>query len=171
MVGLVLVFGRPTPPKKIARKPDVRSKILVKPVGLDFARTRYVQRGMKYSLGNNDCSTFVTDYLKGARVPLQRRLTTSLLYRPWREPVTGLRLTYSAQPGDVVVYRYGKGEGHCGVIAKLGDELIVYHNARSAGGLTIDYYSAWIADARTKPGAKPVRVLRLPNNAVRVAQR
>ena len=166
--GAALLLRPHVPAPRIAKgKPALRK--LVAPVGLGFAKKRYVARGNRYSLGNNDCSTFVTDYLKGSRVPLTSRLTTYLLYRPWLVPSTGLKAVYRARPGDVLVYRYGKNEGHCGVVASLDGGLIVFHNAASAGGLKVDSIYDWVHDARSKPNAKGVRVLRLPNGGARLA--
>lgn len=106
-----------------------------KPVAV--AVHRYEARGGEYVWGRNDCSVFVTDYLRGRRVPIGARLTTACLASP-EISGRGLRHAKNPRPGDVLNYRYrsaktGRWAGHCGVVVRQGRALWVMHNARGHG--------------------------------------
>jgi hypothetical protein len=104
---------------------------------LEKAAQEYWRLGGSYVWGKNDCSSFVTEYLRGIGGPSMPRLTTK-----WMDEMAdgsfGLWQTSTPRPGDVLNYRYPSQEkpgmaGHCGVVIKRGDDLWVIHNAEALG--------------------------------------
>lgn len=131
------------------------------PYGLEHAAELYYKRGGRYVWGKNDCSMFLTDYLKAHDVQFPRRLTTKEMVDPKTMRSLGMREVKGAiRPGDVVVYRFrnGKEMGHCGVVLLKDGELEVVHNSGSMGGLAVSRYRDFVAKAG-ELGARPEQIL------------
>lgn len=121
---------------------------------LRFAFAQYRDRGATYVWGPNDCSVFVTDYLKGIGAPVKQRLTTALLADPSQLRPLGFTVqTTSPGPGDILVYRYRNGlgqmRGHCGIVVEREDGLWVAHNTQSHGGVVLETLDSFRASANS----------------------
>lgn len=121
------------------------------PVGLEHAAQQYYKRGGHYVWGKNDCSMFLTDYLKAHDIQFSRRLTTKEFADPRLMRTLGLQpVKGKLKPGDVVVYRFrdGRSMGHCGIVFLKDGELEVVHNSGSMGGLAVSSFEAFAARAQ-----------------------
>jgi hypothetical protein len=131
---------------------------------LKYAVKKYAERGSQYVWGVNDCSVFVTDYLKGQAIPPKSRLTTVTLSQPDLTEF-GLTQVQNAKDGDILNYRYLSQEsnaknGHCGVVVKLTNGLWVVHNC-SAKGLVIQPFIDFLGTAKSLGVQEPqMRILR-----------
>lgn len=112
------------------------------PESLKGAMELFKVRGGKYSLGHNDCSTFLLDYLVGHGIRSSTRQTTETLANSrvaeWMHliPMNELELT---RPIDqsVVIIRYkgsnGGVVGHCAVRLYQDGKPFFVHNCESSG--------------------------------------
>ncbi|MBL8067059.1 MAG: CHAP domain-containing protein [Armatimonadetes bacterium] len=135
--------------------------------GLVYALKRYEIGGSHYKWGQNDCSTFVTDYLRALARPAYPRLTTRDLYEPAAMQWNGFIQTNLAalKPGDIIVFRYtGRYhtlQGHTGIVVRHGNALYVVHNSLSHGGIQFEELGSFVERANRiadkTPSGKMVR--------------
>lgn len=135
------------------------------PPAIDAALGRFAERGGAYEWGTNDCSVFVLDFLKASGVSIRRRLTTKELYDVGIMRGIGFDQVQTAeQTGEVVVFRYmeRRPAGHCGLVVRHGDELVIVHNASSAGGVMVETWEQFLRRAESFGAARDsVRVFRM----------
>lgn len=118
---------------------------------LEYAVKRYQAEGNRYRWGPNDCSTFVTDYMRACGKPAFIRLTTEKLYNTATMEWHGFEETHIAKlrPGDIIVFRYtGRRntlEGHTGIVISDGKKQYVAHNSLSFGGLNVQSLPEFIS--------------------------
>lgn len=110
--------------------------------GINYAQAKFWERGGTYQWGPNDCSVFVTDFLKASGSKITKRLTTAELANSKEMAKLGYVKNFSnLKAGDILVFRYrnqkGQLRGHCGVTVQLGNEQYVVHNTAGHGGLVI----------------------------------
>ena len=152
------------------RHPDTQS------LSLKDAEDKFQQRGGKYIFGPNDCSIFLTDYLKSRGVRFNRsgieitnRLTTENLYETsfmkgnGFEPVSADKV----KENDILVYRYYdidlKAEcGHCGIVVWKNSTLSVEHNSSGNKGLATTPMNIFLErvalEKRTKDDSHPPEI-------------
>jgi hypothetical protein len=113
------------------------------PAQLQFALQQFTARGGAYELGPNDCSVFVTDYLKACGKPIKRRWTTVELWKPTLMEALGMRqVQFGETRQSVFCIRYinakGKWVGHCGVVLNDDGETTFVHNSEAGGGVIVE---------------------------------
>jgi len=120
---------------------------------VEYAVKRYQAEGNRYRWGPNDCSTFVTDYMRACGKPAFIRLTTEDLYRTATMDWHGFEevKVRDLRPGDIIVFRYtgryNTLEGHTGIVISDGAKEYVAHNSLSFGGLNVESVPAFLATA------------------------
>jgi len=120
---------------------------------LEYAVKRYQAEGNRYRWGPNDCSTFVTDYMRACGKPAFVRLTTEGLYNTATMDWHGFQQVKvkDLRPGDIIVFRYtgryNTLEGHTGIVISDGKKEYVAHNSLSFGGLNVESVPAFMATA------------------------
>lgn len=128
---------------QLTREPElqeIRPALLKQNPAVAKAYQNYISRGGTYQWGPNDCSVFVTDYLRAKGCDISRRLTTWDLSQPKNLQAVGYRVTASPpRPGDVLVYRYrnsrGEVRGHCGIVTAFQGKVWVVHNMATTGAV------------------------------------
>lgn len=111
---------------------------------------QYQKLGSRYKWGTNDCSTFVTDYLRASGKPTFKRLVTADLYDIQTMRMQGFSETSekNLRPGDIIVFRYtGRYktmQGHVGIVIDAGRENQVIHNSLTHRGLKVESVSSFL---------------------------
>lgn len=110
---------------------------------INSAYLKYKQRGGKYQLGPNDCSVFVTDYMKARGKPIKRRWTTAEIWK--QNLMQGIKMNpakYATAPEQVFCIRYQNKEnkwvGHTGIVRKMGESWEFVHNSEAARGVVVE---------------------------------
>ena len=140
------------------------------PGALRFALDRFQRRGGRYVYGPNDCSTFLTDYLKASGLKIGERTTTANLMKLPVAKSLGLKVIprhdFSAMEGNIViVFRYledGRVYGHCGIRLIQDGKHFWAHNNSSDGGVSIDPEEKFLLRVR-QSGPLNSRIYRLPD--------
>lgn len=128
---------------------------------LVYALKRYEIGGARYKWGHNDCSTFVTDYLRALARPAYPRLTTRDLYEPSAMSWNGFLPTTQKElkPGDIIVFRYtGRYktlQGHTGIVVRHAKDLYVVHNSLSYGGVQFEELQSFLTRANRVADSGP----------------
>lgn len=138
----------------ISNSPVPKTTLFLQPE-LRYAIHNYQKNGNRYKWGSNDCSTFVTDYMRAAGKPTFKRLVTRDLYHTATMQFNGFIPTQESnlRPGDIIVYRYtgryNTMQGHVGIVIDTGEDLKVVHNSLSSRGVTIDTTQEFLTKARS----------------------
>ncbi len=110
---------------------------------INSAFLRYKQRGGKYQLGPNDCSVFVTDYMKARGKSIKRRWTTAEIWK--QNLMQGIKMIpaqYATAPEQVFCIRYQNKEnkwvGHTGIVRQMGESWEFVHNSEAAQGVVVE---------------------------------
>lgn len=135
---------------------EAKQERLVNSPALTYAKKMYESRGNKYIWGPNDCSVFVTDYLKGVGAKVQRRYTTTDLVDPGLLAKLGFTTaTDSPQPGDIIVFKYkndqGALRGHCGIVTEWNRRVYVVHNTEAYGGVIMQTLPSFQQSTQSLP--------------------
>lgn len=154
---LYTVRPKQIPNRTVYPVPDFQSN-----PAINFAVKKFRERGGTYIWGTNDCSVFVSDYLRKRQVQIGNRVTTEQLSQADFIP-RGLKKVYAPTDGDVLNYRYispkwNRPSGHCGVVFSQKSKLWVIHNSLYTG-LTVQPLSDFLATAKELK-TKGVRILR-----------
>jgi hypothetical protein len=111
---------------------------------------QYQKLGSRYKWGTNDCSTFVTDYLRASGKPTFKRLVTADLYDTRTMRMQGFSETSeeNLRPGDIIVFRYtgrfNTMQGHVGIVIDSGRDNQVIHNSLTHRGLKVESVSSFL---------------------------
>ncbi len=117
---------------------------------LTYPIHQYQKLGSRYKWGTNDCSTFVTDYLRASGKPTFKRLVTADLYDSGTMRMQGFSETSEEKlrPGDIIVFRYtgryNTMQGHVGIVIDSGRETQVIHNSLTHRGLKVESVSSFL---------------------------
>ncbi len=118
--------------------------------GLVYPIHQYQKFGSRYKWGTNDCSTFVTDYLRASGKPTFKRLVTADLYDNQTMRMQGFSETSeeNLRPGDIIVFRYtgryNTMQGHVGIVIDSGRESQVIHNSLTHRGLKVESVASFL---------------------------
>ena len=157
-----LVFAAKVAAPFIAVKDHILKQTVVPPESLQlhteliYPLQRYETQGNEYIWADNDCSTFVSDYLLACGKPAFSRLTTLELIQDETMAWRGFIPTSheNIRPGDIIVYRYTgkKGDmvGHTGIVYTHKDEIHVVHNSAGTNGIATHPLDEFLADAKTR---------------------
>ncbi len=111
------------------------------PAPVQQAIEEFRVKGGRYKFGPNDCSTFVSDFLRASGAKVPERLTTADLADPNRRYLVGLGLARGPRlTGDIFVVRYESGteeQGHCGILVRTEKGDVYVHNSATMGGVAV----------------------------------
>lgn len=153
----------PAPEPVVAKHPDTDL------LPLTLAESLSAYRGGDYVYGYNDCSTFVSDYIRLSGHPLEARITTKELNSAVHMIPLGFdeveTLPNTWEEGDILVFRYydldTRGEtGHCGVLLYDGGELCVAHVSSPLRGFAVTPLREFMDKRYELPLTSPMRCWR-----------